>query len=432
VKKWQFSRNGKDWYNVDGTSFQVIQNADLPEPNEKLFTDRMNNQTLLRDLLTDKYGNYIKEASDKYSSNKYDIDENWIKAIIIQESDGNSNADGGAKCYGLMQVSLDYAAKEVLEKDLFKSTNYDWPTKLYYDYNAEVKKYEDPNRKESFMKAGGFDPRTNILLGTSYFEILQRVYFDKKNDGDDLIKISLLAYYLGPTEVNTICGGKWEGCIENKNKIGSTYFDYVSNIFAYKQALDKDIKDYNQLDLSYLGEKVESGEIKVNNQEERDIINKLESANYSAGIKILVDEIKTNGGSLETDEVVFDEEEILGYAKNSFGFEFTNDTLGEKKALIYSKPENIIHTPLRLSIGIKGESWIWYLKYNMVLAPIEEESLYSDKAIQGKASFKTDSGSIYADYKVELSPPLKEMFEELEERDIYEGAAIIFSEIFSQ
>jgi soluble lytic murein transglycosylase-like protein len=104
----------------------------------------------------DSYEKYIDEASDKYG-----IDKNIIKSVILTESAGNAKAVSHAKAKGLMQL-MDGTAKDMGVKN-------------------------------------SFDPRDNIMGGTKYLSTLLEKY-----DGD--LKLSLAAYNAGPGNVE-----KYEG-----------------------------------------------------------------------------------------------------------------------------------------------------------------------------------------------------------------------------
>lgn len=125
-----------------------------------------------------KYDNTINKVSQRF-----DVDKNLIKSIILAESAGKHDAVSKADAKGLMQL-MDATAKEVGVRD-------------------------------------SFNPAENILGGTKYFAQLLRQY-----SGD--IKLSLAAYNAGPGNVQKFNGvPPFE---ETKNYINRVlgYYNYLA------------------------------------------------------------------------------------------------------------------------------------------------------------------------------------------------------------
>ncbi len=98
-----------------------------------------------------RYDDFIKDASEKYG-----VDENIIKSVILAESAGNEKAISHAKAKGLMQM-IDSTANDMGVKNVW-------------------------------------DPKDNIHGGTKYLSGLLRQY-----NGD--LKLALAAYNAGPGNV---------------------------------------------------------------------------------------------------------------------------------------------------------------------------------------------------------------------------------------
>ncbi|MDH3353302.1 MAG: transglycosylase SLT domain-containing protein, partial [Nanoarchaeota archaeon] len=145
-------------------------------------------------------------------SSQYRISENLIKAIIIQESSAVSVVSG--KCitdninsYGLMQVSA------IAAKDVGMSVDFD-----------------------NMLKDANCRPVNNIKIGTAYYSRLKNHYKASNPDEDSLKKISLAAYNWGMGNIDKNCvDKKWENC-EN---IPDSVLQYISNIVAYAEELEK-------------------------------------------------------------------------------------------------------------------------------------------------------------------------------------------------
>jgi len=148
----------------------------------KIDTESLNNKTITpsTDSLKrlEKYDDYIESASQKYG-----VDKNIIKSVILTESAANSKAVSKANAKGLMQL-IDSTA-------------------------------EDMGVRNSF------DPEQNIEGGTKYLAQMLRQY-----NGD--LKLSLAAYNAGPQNVE-----KHNGVPpfdETKNYIARVtgYFNYLN------------------------------------------------------------------------------------------------------------------------------------------------------------------------------------------------------------
>lgn len=153
------------------------------------------------------YNTLIKEASTKYG-----INEELIKAIIIQESYADPNAKGDdGKSLGLMQVSA------IAALDVKQHYNDNEHNSLYLQYQSNP-----------------YSPATNVKIGTAFLKRLSDYYSAKGNSGEELTMISLVAYNSGMGNVNEKCAdGKWENC-EN---LPTITMQYVSNIVAYDKKL---------------------------------------------------------------------------------------------------------------------------------------------------------------------------------------------------
>lgn len=129
----------------------VQTNQIVPDKNTPAISPSNKSVTRL-----DKYNDFITEAAEKF-----DIDKNIIKSVILAESAANDKAVSVAKAKGLMQL-LDSTAKSVGVKNIW-------------------------------------DPKENIFGGTKYLSGLLRQY-----NGD--LKLALAAYNAGPGNVNKYNG----------------------------------------------------------------------------------------------------------------------------------------------------------------------------------------------------------------------------------
>lgn len=120
---------------------------------------------ILEKIYPIKYEKIIEKCAEEY-----EVDKNYLYAIIKVESnfDENVNSKSGAK--GLMQI-MDATAQDIVNQ-------------MDSEFNKEYNLY---------------DPETNIIIGTKYFADLLKEY---KNE-----KLALAAYNAGKGNVN-----KW---IEN-------------------------------------------------------------------------------------------------------------------------------------------------------------------------------------------------------------------------
>jgi len=120
----------------------------------------------------------------KFWSEKYKLDPALVLAIIRQESAFNPRAQSWVPAFGLMQIVPKYAGKEVMY--------------------AVTKKEIIPDSE--FL----FDPERNIMLGTTYLQLLRDQYFP--NISDELKKTFYLvsSYNWGPTRVaNLLSKGRF-------------------------------------------------------------------------------------------------------------------------------------------------------------------------------------------------------------------------------
>ena len=188
-------------------------------------TSRLQNTELLDRLAL--YENIIKENSQKYG-----ISENFIKAVIMQESAAQKDAVNGTS-RGLMQIT-DGAALDV--KNHYNDTEHN---SIYLQYKQDL---QSP-----------FIPTVNIKIGTAYLKRLVDYYSSKGNSGQDLKKIILAAYNWGPTKINANCkDGKWENC----QNIPPQVLQYASNIIIYEKGLNgEDISKLSERDLAKIRNK---------------------------------------------------------------------------------------------------------------------------------------------------------------------------------
>jgi membrane-bound lytic murein transglycosylase C len=108
-------------------------------------------------------------------SEKYRIDPALVLAIIRQESAFNPRAKSAVPCYGLMQIHPLYAGKEVL--------------------NVVTGKSIIP--QEDFL----YDPEKNIMIGTTYLELLRDRYFPEYSNDEKKIFLMIASYNWGPERV---------------------------------------------------------------------------------------------------------------------------------------------------------------------------------------------------------------------------------------
>lgn len=147
-----------------------------------------------------KYQSIISNMSDKY-----EIDENLIYAIIKTESNFDSKATSKANAKGLMQI-VDDTAIEISKK-------------------AGV---------DNFQVDMLFDPEINIELGTYYFKELYDKYKNKT--------IAIIAYNAGQGNVD-----KWitEGIINDKSE-SLDNIPYKETATYWKKVL-REYNVYNRL-----------------------------------------------------------------------------------------------------------------------------------------------------------------------------------------
>ncbi len=129
--------------------------------------DLVKNHQALREY---KYAHLVK----KYSQ-KYDIDESLIYAVMKTESSFNPYAVSHANAYGLMQVVPATAGRDVFEKVKQRSG--------------------EPSRQ--FL----FDPENNIDIGTAYLHILKTRYLKEIQDPESLRYAIISAYNGGAGNV---------------------------------------------------------------------------------------------------------------------------------------------------------------------------------------------------------------------------------------
>ncbi|MCE0558583.1 MULTISPECIES: membrane-bound lytic murein transglycosylase MltC [unclassified Motilimonas] len=112
-----------------------------------------------------KYAQLVK----KYSQ-KYDIDESLIYAVMKTESSFNPYAVSHANAYGLMQVVPSTAGRDVFEKIKLRDGE---PSRQYL-----------------------FDPENNIDIGTAYLHILKTRYLKEITDPESL-RFAIISAYNG-------------------------------------------------------------------------------------------------------------------------------------------------------------------------------------------------------------------------------------------
>lgn len=134
-------------------------------------------------LLSYPYQGIVKTVAERY-----EVDEDLIKAVIQQESGFSPKAVSPKDARGLMQVL------------------------------PETGKRLGVTRAENL-----FDPEINIYVGTKYLK--QQI--DKYGD----LKLALAAYNCGPDKVDGLVGryGNWERI---KNKLPKETQDYVSSVLT--------------------------------------------------------------------------------------------------------------------------------------------------------------------------------------------------------
>ena len=127
--------------------------------------------------------NYIKKRADKIRplvekwANKYNLDPAFVLAIIRQESSFNPRARSWVPAYGLMQIVPFYAGKEVMTKVTGKTLTPD----------AE------------FL----YDPEKNIMVGTTYLQLLRDDYFKNVSDENTRRYLITCSYNWGPHRIKT-------------------------------------------------------------------------------------------------------------------------------------------------------------------------------------------------------------------------------------
>ncbi|NBX76118.1 MAG: DUF3393 domain-containing protein, partial [Proteobacteria bacterium] len=116
----------------------------------------------------------------KFWADKYKLEPALILAIIRQESAFNPRARSWVPAFGLMQIVPKYAGKEVML--------------------AVTKKEIVPD--SDFL----FDPERNIMLGTTYLQILRDQYFANINEEAKRTFLLVASYNWGPTRVQNLIG----------------------------------------------------------------------------------------------------------------------------------------------------------------------------------------------------------------------------------
>lgn len=130
-----------------------IPKIDLRNKEEDFFSIPPAKSSLKR---LDRYENIIKEASEKFG-----VDKNLVKSVILAESAANEKAVSSAKAKGLMQL-MDATAKELGVRNVW-------------------------------------NPKENIFGGTKYLSQMLRLY-----NGD--ISLALASYNAGPGNVEKFNG----------------------------------------------------------------------------------------------------------------------------------------------------------------------------------------------------------------------------------
>jgi len=122
---------------------------------------------------SEPYRTYVQEQSEKYQ-----LPQQLIYAIIETESGFNPFAQSHVPAFGLMQIVPESAGTEV---------------------NYYLTGHSKPPSKEEL-----FDPDTNVQFGTAYFSILYNDYFKEIKDVDSRLYCSIAAYNAGPSAVAKI------------------------------------------------------------------------------------------------------------------------------------------------------------------------------------------------------------------------------------
>ncbi len=154
----------KLYRNITGEELPVEIKNRITEKTTPL---RLHNTTVQADSTKVQPSNSAKDRLENFQSHieeasqKFGIDQNMIKSIIMTESAANNKAVSSAKAKGLMQL-IDSTASDMGVRNVF-------------------------------------NPRENILGGTKYFAQMLRQY-----SGD--VKLALAAYNAGPRNVEKYKG----------------------------------------------------------------------------------------------------------------------------------------------------------------------------------------------------------------------------------
>lgn len=155
-----------------------------------------------------KYSSIIRKAS-----NKYDIDEDLIYAIIKTESSFNPFAVSHAGAYGLMQVIPSTAGADVFQKIKHR---HDKPTANYL-----------------------FNPYNNIDTGVGYFYILKNKYFKNVKNNTNLTYSIISAYNGGSSAVYKVFSSNKNVAIDELNRIPSALaYKKLTTMHPKKEARD--------------------------------------------------------------------------------------------------------------------------------------------------------------------------------------------------
>lgn len=142
--------------------------------------------------------NYLDNRIHKYlpiineMSNKYNVDQSLILAIIQIESSFNPYAESNSEALGLMQIVRDSAGLDVFR------INKKWgkPTKYYL-----------------------LNPKRNIEIGTAYLSMLQNNYFSSIYHPLSRRYIVIMAYNSGINSVLKLFGNDKNIAIDNINSM---------------------------------------------------------------------------------------------------------------------------------------------------------------------------------------------------------------------
>lgn len=124
---------------------------------------------------------FIKKRAEKFKpivdtwANKHKLDPAYVLAIIRQESSFNPRARSWVPALGLMQIVPHYAGQEVLKAVTGKNTKPD----------------------EEFL----YDPVKNIMVGTTYRQILRDQYFPSIKDKTKQMYLMTASYNWGPHRI---------------------------------------------------------------------------------------------------------------------------------------------------------------------------------------------------------------------------------------